>query len=185
MSVFDSISCTAGSLTAPLNDQSDIPSFEKQVIRLADAGVGPLLAGSMGEAHHLSHAERITLVQAARKALDDSGHHKVPIIMGTGGGSTRETIQLSKEAAAAGADYTIVILSGYFAGALAGNKKALKTFWKDVSAASPLPVIVYNCQSILPTEHIGCDSMKLFRPRSSRRYRLGFGSHHRISPGMP
>ncbi|KAF9500422.1 dihydrodipicolinate synthetase [Pleurotus eryngii] len=128
----------------PETEDLDIPSFEKQVIRLADAGVGPLLAGSMGEAHHLSHAERITLVQAARKALDDSGHHRVPIIMGTGGGSTRETIQLSKEAAAAGADYTIVILSGYFAGALAGNKKALKTFWKDVSAASPLPVIVYN-----------------------------------------
>ncbi|KAF4578816.1 hypothetical protein EYR36_000623 [Pleurotus pulmonarius] len=128
----------------PETEDLDIPSFEKQVIRLADAGVGPLLAGSMGEAHHLSHAERITLVQAARKALGDSGHHKVPIIMGTGGGSTRETIQLSKEAAAAGADYTIVILSGYFAGALAGNKKALKTFWKDVSAASPLPVIVYN-----------------------------------------
>ncbi|KAJ8517559.1 hypothetical protein ONZ45_g5257 [Pleurotus djamor] len=128
----------------PESEDLDIEPFKKQVVRLADAGVGPLIAGSMGEAHHLSHPERITLIQAGRQALDAAGHTKVPIIMGTGGGSTRETIQLCREAAAAGADYSIVILSGYFAGALANNKKALKAFWTDVAAASPIPVIIYN-----------------------------------------
>lgn len=68
----------------------------------------------MGEAHHLSHAERKTLITTARKVLDAAGLERVPIIAGTGAGSTRETIELSRQAAEAGADVAIVIASGYF-----------------------------------------------------------------------
>lgn len=100
----------------------------------------------MGEAIHLSHAERITLIKTARSTLDDAGYPQIPVIAGTGAGSTRETIELSKQAAGAGADYAIAIASGYFAGALAGNKKALKAFWTEVSAKSPIPVLIYNCE---------------------------------------
>lgn len=97
----------------------------------------------MGEAIHLSHEERITLIKAGRKALDAAGHTTMPIIAGTGAGSTRETIQLTKQAADAGADYAIVIASGYFAGAL--TRPALKAFWAEVSSKSPIPVLIYNC----------------------------------------
>ena len=98
----------------------------------------------MGEAIHLSHAERKTLIQTARKTLDDAGFTDVPIVAGTGAGSLRETIELSHEAAEAGADYAIVIASGYFAGAL--TRKALKAFFTEVAEKSPIPVIVYNCK---------------------------------------
>lgn len=98
----------------------------------------------MGEAIHLSHAERTTLIKTARRALDEAGYTDVPIIAGTGAGSTRETIELSHEAAEAGADYAIVIASGYFAGAL--NPKALKAFFTEVAEKSPIPVIIYNCE---------------------------------------
>ena len=108
----------------------------------------------MGEAHHLSHQERVDLIKTARQVLDDAGFKEVPIISGSGAGSTRETIELSKEAAAAGADYVIVICSGYFAGALANNKKALKAFWTEVSEKSPVPVIIYNCERDLS---MACD----------------------------
>lgn len=100
----------------------------------------------MGEAIHLSHEERTTIIQTARRALDAAGLKHVPIIVGTGAGSTRETVQLCHKAAEAGADYVIVITSGYFAGALAGNKPALKAYFQEVSEKSPLPVIVYNCE---------------------------------------
>ncbi|KAH7922092.1 aldolase [Leucogyrophana mollusca] len=132
----------------PESEDLDIPSFENHVVRVASAGVGPLLAGSMGEAIHLSHSERVTLIKVARKALDKEGLVNVPIIAGIGAGSTRETVELAKEAAEAGADYAIAIASGYFAGALAGNKKALKAFWVEVSAKSPIPVMIYNCKSL-------------------------------------
>ncbi|KAI0362082.1 dihydrodipicolinate synthetase [Trametes cingulata] len=129
---------------APETEDLDLQSFSSHVIRLAKAGVRPLLSGSMGEAHHLSHGERVTLIKTARRALDDAGFTSFPIIAGTGAGSTRETIQLSIEAAEAGADYAIVICSGYFAGVLAGNKKALKAFWSEVAEKSPIPIIIYN-----------------------------------------
>lgn len=102
----------------------------------------------MGEALHLSHEERKTLIKAARGALDAAGFTHVPIIAGTGAGSTRETIQLNKEAADAGADYAIVITSGYFAGVLASNRKALKDFYAEVSEKSPIPIIIYNCECL-------------------------------------
>ena len=127
----------------------DLESFTSHVVRLAKAGVQPLISGSMGEAIHLSHQERASLIKAARVALDHAGLVDVPIVAGTGTGSTRETIELCIEAAEAGADYTIVIASGYFAGVLAGNKKALKAFWTEVSSKSPIPVIIYNCASLI------------------------------------
>ncbi|TFK30006.1 dihydrodipicolinate synthetase [Coprinopsis marcescibilis] len=128
----------------PENEDLDIPSFEKHISKVAAAGVWPLIAGSMGEAIHLSPAERTILIRSARKVLDDAGLTHVPIIAGTGGGSTRETLELTKEAALAGADYAIVIASGYFAGALANNRQSLIEFWTEVSEKSPIPVIVYN-----------------------------------------
>ena len=124
----------------------DLDAFIAHVLRVVKAGVNPLLAGSMGEALHLSHSERTTLITTARRALDDAGFKDTPIIAGTGAGSTRETIELCSEAANAGADFVIVITSGYFAGALAHDKKALKAFFQEVAAKSPLPVIIYNCK---------------------------------------
>ncbi|KAJ7940553.1 dihydrodipicolinate synthetase [Mycena leptocephala] len=126
----------------PDSEDLDLSTFETHVVRIASAGVGPLIAGSMGEAIHLSHAERIALIRAARKALDAAGFPTVPLIVGTGAASTRETIELTAEAAQAGADYAIVIASGYFAGALTSG--ALKAFWTEVAEKSPIPVIIYN-----------------------------------------
>ena len=104
----------------------------------------------MGEAIHLSHSERVKLIQVARKALDDASFTHVPIIAGTGAGSTRETVELTLQAAAAGADYAIVIASGYFAGALANDRKALKAFWLEIANKSPIPVMIYNCTLMPP-----------------------------------
>ncbi|KAH9946123.1 dihydrodipicolinate synthetase [Epithele typhae] len=128
----------------PDTEDVDLQLMAAHAVRLIKAGVKPLLSGTMGEAHHLSHEERVDVIKAVRVALDDAGFAEVPIIAGSGAGSTRETIQLSKEAADAGADYVIVICSGYFAGALVSNRKALKAFWSEVSAKSPIPVIIYN-----------------------------------------
>lgn len=125
--------------------RQDLSSFSAHVVRLAKAGVRPLIAGSMGEATHLTHEERATLICTAREALDKEGLKDVPIMAGTGTGSTRESIVLCKEAAEAGADFVIVIASGYFAGVLAGNKKALKAFFSEVAEHSPIPVVLYNC----------------------------------------
>lgn len=111
---------------------------------MATANVGILICGSMGEAHHLTPDERLQLLRAARNALDGANFTTVPIIVGTAVGSTRETIRLTKDAAEAGADYAIVIPSGYYAASF--DRKAIKGFYQDVAEASPIPVMVYNCE---------------------------------------
>ncbi|GJE98273.1 dihydrodipicolinate synthetase [Phanerochaete sordida] len=126
----------------PETEDLDLDAFAGHVVRLAKANVRPLVAGSMGEAVHLTHAERASLISTARRALDAAGLPDVPVIAGTGTGSTRETVELCHEAAAAGADFVIVIASGYFAGAL--SRDALRAYFVEVAEKSPLPVIIYN-----------------------------------------
>ncbi|ORY34780.1 hypothetical protein BCR39DRAFT_130127 [Naematelia encephala] len=124
------------------NEELDVATFKSHVVRLAKAGMQPVVCGSMGEAHHLTQDERVTLFKAARAALDEAKLDDTVLIAGTGGNSTRATIALSKAAAEAGADVVIVIPPGYFAGAI--SKAALKQFFLDVQDASPLPVMMYN-----------------------------------------
>jgi 4-hydroxy-2-oxoglutarate aldolase len=131
----------------PETEDLDLPSFQSHVVYVAQAGVGPLICGSMGEAHHLTPDERITLIKSARQALDEAGLKDVPLVVGTGVGSLRESIKLTKDAAEAGADYAIVIASGYYAGSLSNNEEALYGFWKEIADASPIPIIIYNCGS--------------------------------------
>jgi 4-hydroxy-2-oxoglutarate aldolase len=133
-----------------INTRKDLPTFEAHVTRIAKAGCVPLVAGSMGEAIHLTHSERTSLITAARRSLDRNDLSHVPIIAGTGAGSTRETIELCYGAAEAGADFAIVICSGYFAGVFAENKQAIKAFYTEVADKSPIPVMIYNCVSSLP-----------------------------------
>lgn len=59
-----------------------------------------------------------------------------------GATSTRETISLAKDAAAADADFVLVISPGYYASALRANPTAIKRFFIDVAAGSPVPVYV-------------------------------------------
>lgn len=78
---------------------------------------------------HLTPAERTTIISTTRKALDAAGLGHTPIIAGTGTGSLRETVQLSQEAAKAGADAVIVIAPSFFGGRLKDDRAALKEFW--------------------------------------------------------
>jgi 4-hydroxy-2-oxoglutarate aldolase len=125
----------------------DIPTFKRHVVHLARADILPVLCGSMGEAIHLLHPERSLLIKSAREALDEAGLEEIPIIAGTGAGSLKETLLLSEEAAKAGADAVIVIASGYFAGAIKDDPKALYEFFHQIAERSPLPLFVYNCES--------------------------------------
>jgi len=128
----------------PDSEDLDLHALEKHVEYLARAGVRPFLAGTMGEGTHLAHGERTRLIHTARKALDAAGFLDVPIIVGAGGGSTRETIALCEEVGAAGADAAVVITPGYFAGVLANHRRALKEFFTEVAGKSPVPVLIYN-----------------------------------------
>lgn len=115
----------------------------QHAIRLAKAGVtGIVTHGSNGEAVHLDHQERILITSLTRKALDSNGYSHLPVIVGCGAQSTRETIQLCKEAAESGGSHVIVLPPAYYGSLL--STELIANHFRAVADASPLPVLIYN-----------------------------------------
>lgn len=105
--------------------------------------MGLVVLGTNGEAHHVSRSERTALISSARKALDENGFEDRPLLVGTGGGSARETVELCGEARDAGASHAIVIYPGYF-NFTKPSRATVEDFFVRVFDKSPIPVMVYN-----------------------------------------
>ena len=125
------------------NEDLDLPTVSKHAVRLAKAGVvGIATQGSNGEAVHLSHQERKQITRTTRQALNDAGFTSLPVIVGCGAQSTRETIELCQEALACGGDYALVLPPSYYKPS--HNSNTIFEFFTDVADASPIPIIIYN-----------------------------------------
>ncbi|KAH6722713.1 hypothetical protein BKA61DRAFT_179973 [Leptodontidium sp. MPI-SDFR-AT-0119] len=131
-------------LPAFFNDQDelDLKAYLEHALYVAKPGVIPVVSATLGEAAHLDRQERIQLIKALRSSLDENDLHKTPIVAGVGATSARETISLAKDAAAAGAEFVLVIAPSYYATALKANPTAIKRFFIDVASQSPVPVCV-------------------------------------------
>ncbi|KAF9880055.1 dihydrodipicolinate synthetase [Colletotrichum karsti] len=125
------------------DDSVDVETTTSHAIRLAKAGVAGLVThGSNGEAVHLDHAERQLINKTTRAALESAGKGDLPLIVGCGAQSTRETIQLCQEAGASGGDYALVLPPAYYGGLLS-TEQILQHF-REVADASPVPILIYN-----------------------------------------
>jgi dihydrodipicolinate synthase/N-acetylneuraminate lyase len=124
-------------------DTVDERTTSEHALRLAKAGItGIVTHGSNGEAVHLDHQERSLITRLTRDALDNAGYTNVPVIVGCGAQSTRETIQLCKEAAEAGGSHVLVLPPAYYGGLL--TMDLIKAHFRTVADASPIPVLIYN-----------------------------------------
>jgi len=123
----------------------DTATIARHAVRLARAGVtGLATQGSNGEAVHLTHAERHLVTSTTRKALNDAGFSHMPIIVGCGSQSTRETIQYCREGWEAGGDYALVLPPSYYAPLFSPSNETIIEFFSTVADASPIPIIIYN-----------------------------------------
>ncbi|KAI1387459.1 dihydrodipicolinate synthetase [Hypoxylon trugodes] len=123
----------------------DTNDIARHTVRLAKAGVtGIATQGSNGEAVHLTHDERQVVTFTTRKALNDAGFSQIPVIVGCGAQSTRETIQYCCEAWQAGGDYALVLPPSYYAPLFAPSSETIKEYFTTVADASPIPLIIYN-----------------------------------------
>jgi 4-hydroxy-2-oxoglutarate aldolase len=123
-------------------DEVDVTTTARHTIRLARAGVaGVVTHGSNGEAVHLDHIERMLITRTTRDALD-SISSSIPVIAGCGAQSTRETIQLCKEAASSGGSYALVLPPSYY-GPLLSTALIIQHF-QIVADSSPIPLLIYN-----------------------------------------
>ncbi|ORY56912.1 putative dihydrodipicolinate synthase [Pseudomassariella vexata] len=125
----------------------DYASYKSHLLNLATKGIVPVCAGSLGEAVHLTHDERVQLIHFIRATLDEAGLNATPIVAGVGGSSTRETIKLARDAEAAGADAGLVILPAYYAASLAADAEQIIQYYVDICNGSPIPLFLYNFPS--------------------------------------
>ena len=117
---------------------------EEALRRLVDeqiaAGVDGLVpVGTTGESPTLDHEEHRRVIQI----VIEQTRKRVPVIAGTGGNSTREAIDLSRQAKALGADGMLQVTPYYNR----PTQDGLYRHFKAIIEAAPLPTILYNVPS--------------------------------------
>jgi 4-hydroxy-tetrahydrodipicolinate synthase len=98
---------------------------------------GLVIAGSTGECPTLTDGEEIELLQAVRAEIGD----ETLLVCGTGTNDTRHSCELTKMAADAGADASLVVVPYYNK----PNEAGIRAHFETVAAAVPeLPMVMYN-----------------------------------------
>ena len=128
-------------MTTPFADDESIDheTLREHAQRLETAGVDGLVpVGTTGESATMTHDEHIDVVETVIDAVED-----VPVIAGSGSNNTREALELSERAAAAGAD-GLLLISPYY------NKPepdGMERHFRTIADAVDLPQIIYNVPS--------------------------------------
>lgn len=99
---------------------------------------GIVVLGTTGETPTLSEQEKETIIRIAAEEIN--GH--VPLVVGTGSYSTKQTIENTAKAKALGADIALIVAPYY-------NKptqEGLYRHYKEIASAIDIPICVYNIQ---------------------------------------
>lgn len=104
---------------------------------LIDSGVhGLFILGTNGEFHLLNTEEKL---EVARIVIEEA-NKRVPVIVGTGGHNTEETIDLSQKMEQLGAD-ALSLITPFF---IAPTQEEIAVHFEKVAESTSLPVILYN-----------------------------------------
>jgi len=95
-----------------------------------------IISGTTGEFHSLTFEERVKLFEEIKDEIGDS----VPLIAGTGTISTKETVELTKEAERIGYDAAMVVVPYY----CHPTQEGIYQHFKEVAKNTSLPVMIYN-----------------------------------------
>ncbi len=96
---------------------------------------GVVVAGTTGESATLTVDEQIELIKAVREAIPD--HH---LVAGAGSNDTRNAVNNTERASAAGADGILTVTPYYNRPSQAG----IEAHFRAVAGATDLPVIIYD-----------------------------------------
>jgi 4-hydroxy-2-oxoglutarate aldolase len=99
---------------------------------------GLLVLGSNGEFTFLSDQEKLEVLKTARQAIPDN---KV-FLAGTGCDSTRNTIELTRQATEIGADAALVLTPCYYTGKM--DAQAMRRHYLEVAEQASIPILIYN-----------------------------------------
>ena len=131
--------CPAVTFFDPATDSLDLHSQKQYYTYLSRSGLtGLVILGTNAEAFLLTREERAQLIAAARDAVGPD----FPLMAGVGAHSTRQVLEHIDDAAAAGANYALVLPPAYFGKAT--TPAVIKSFFDDVARESKLPIVIYN-----------------------------------------
>jgi 4-hydroxy-2-oxoglutarate aldolase len=99
---------------------------------------GYVVLGSNGEFVLLNGREKLKTIEVVRDFIPP----KKLLIAGTGCESTRETVDLTRKAAEAGADAALVINPHYYKNRM--DRASLVRYYTTAAEDSPIPIILYN-----------------------------------------
>jgi len=115
----------------------DFPKTTQLINHLLENGTDSLVvAGTTGESPTLSKQEKVALF----KHVVDVVEKRVPVIAGTGSYNTYDSIELTKQAEAAGVDAVMVVGPYYNK----PNQEGIYQHVKAVADNTTLPVMIYN-----------------------------------------
>jgi 4-hydroxy-tetrahydrodipicolinate synthase len=125
-------------LVTPFRDGAvDEAALCRLVEMQVEAGVdGIVPVGTTGESPTLDFAEHDRVIDVVVKAVN----RRCLVIAGTGGNATREAVQLTRHAAAAGADATLQVTPYYNK----PSQEGLYRHFTTVADEGGLPVVLYN-----------------------------------------
>ena len=126
-------------LVTPMDAQGglDWDSLSKLVDFHLQEGTNAIVAvGTTGESATLEVPEHIEVI----RRVVDQVNGRIPVIAGTGANSTREAVELTENAKAAGADACLLVTPYYNKPTQAG----ILTHFRLVADATDLPVILYD-----------------------------------------
>jgi 4-hydroxy-2-oxoglutarate aldolase len=142
-------------VVTPFNRRGEVDEgrFQENLRKYAGIGLGGILVtGSTGEAPYLTESERLRLVKLAREIV------RPPelLIVGTGLESTRETLRLSREVVALGADALLVVTPNYYKPKM--DAAALTTHYRALADGVRRPVLIYSIPQFTGV-HIGAATL--------------------------
>jgi 4-hydroxy-tetrahydrodipicolinate synthase len=118
----------------------DWPAWERLLAWHLDAGTsGIVVGGTTGESATLTDADLLALIERARPKL--SG--RASLLAGAGSSSTAVSIERAQRLSAAGVDALLVVTPAYNK----PSQEGLFRHFEAVSAASSVPVVLYNVPS--------------------------------------
>lgn len=129
-------------MVTPFADDGEVDY--KQAQNLARALIesgndGVVVCGTTGEAPTLTHEEKLNLFRAVKESVGSDGH----VLAGTSTYNTRESVEMSREAQAAGVDGLLLTVPYYNR----PTQEGIYRHFEAIAAAVEIPCLLYNIPS--------------------------------------
>lgn len=125
------------------NEEVDYEGLISNIEKLNNTNLrGYFILGTNGEFKSLTATEKLEII---RLTIENAAENKV-IMAGTAAESTKETIDLTLEAAKLGVDQVSVLMPHFFRKYI--TDQVMISYIIDVADASPVPVVLYNNPSV-------------------------------------